>query len=126
VVALSNIYSSSTSTIGNDIAAIALGLPYQPLVVRTPLLPADSLRVARARFTFGADFYQPNATLQFEQKDAEMFMRWPTGELTPLIPLDRDHLIDRAYWEPVNIFRADDGTPTSITYDRFTGRPAIK
>ena len=124
VVALSNIYSSATSTIGNDVAAIALGLPYQSLALRTPLLPADSLGVAGTRFTFGADFYQPGATLEFQQRGAEMFLRWPTGELSPLIPLDRDHYIDRAYWEPVNVARGEGGVATSITYDRFTGTPA--
>jgi D-alanyl-D-alanine carboxypeptidase len=123
VVALSNIYSSSTASIGNDVAAIALGLPYQSLALRAPLLAADSLGLATARFTFGADFYQPNATLEFRQQGAEMFLRWPSGDLSPLIPLDRDHLIDRAYWEPVTIARGDGGVPLSITYDRFTGTP---
>jgi CubicO group peptidase (beta-lactamase class C family) len=119
VVALSNIYSSSTSAIANDVAAIALGLPYQPLALRTPPLPADSLGLAGAKFTFGDDFYQPNATLSFERNGAEMFLRWPSGDLSPLIPIDRDHLIDRAYWEPVNITRDAKGTPVSMTYDRF-------
>jgi CubicO group peptidase (beta-lactamase class C family) len=126
VVALSNIYSSSTSNIGYDIAAIALGLPYQSLVLRSPLLPADSIHVAATRFTFGPDFYQPGATLEFVQKGAELFLRWPSGDQSPLLPLDRDHLIDRAYWEPVNIARGDGGVPLSITYDRFTGSPARK
>jgi CubicO group peptidase (beta-lactamase class C family) len=124
VIVLSNIYSSATSSIGNDIAAIALGRPYEPLALRTPLLPADSLRVAGTKFTFGSDFYQPGATLQFVQKGAEMFLRWPSGDLSPLIPLDRDHLLDRAYWEPVNIVRGANGVPISITYDRFTGAAA--
>jgi CubicO group peptidase (beta-lactamase class C family) len=123
VVALSNIYSSSTGNIGNDIAAIALGLPYQPLTIRAPLLAADSLAIAAKRFTFSADFYQPNATLEFHQQGAEMFLRWPSGDLSPLIPLDRDHFIDRAYWEPVTIARGDGGVPLSITYGRFTGSP---
>jgi D-alanyl-D-alanine carboxypeptidase len=124
VVALSNIYSSSTSAIGNDIAAIALGLPFQPLTLRTPLPPAESLGVAGTRFTFGADFYQPGATLEFQQTGAEMFLRWPSGDLSPLIPLDRDHFVDRAYWEPVNVTRGKGGVPISITYDRFTGTAA--
>lgn len=124
VVALSNIYSSAAGNIGNDIAAIALGLPYQRLALRTPLLPADSLGVAATKFTFASDFYQPGATLEFQQAGAEMFLRWPSGDLSPLIPLDRDHYIDRAYWEPVNVTRGTDGVPISITYDRFTGTAA--
>jgi CubicO group peptidase (beta-lactamase class C family) len=122
VVALSNVYSSATGDIGNDIAAIALGLPYKPLAFKMPLLPPDSLGLRGLKFTFPADFYQPNATLEFVQKGSELFLRWPaSGGDTPLIPIDRDHLIDRAYWEPVNIIRKPDGTIESITYDRFTG-----
>jgi CubicO group peptidase (beta-lactamase class C family) len=127
VVALSNIYASVTTDIGNDIAAIVLRLPYKPLAFRTPLLPPDSLGLAGLKFTFPADFYQPNATLEFVQKGSELFLRWPAGGGdTPLIPIDRDHLIDRAYWEPVNIVRKADGTVESISYDRFMGRPPAR
>jgi D-alanyl-D-alanine carboxypeptidase len=122
VIVLSNIYSSVTGDIGNDVAAIALGLPYKPLAFKMPLLPADSLKLAGLKFSFPADFYQPNATLEFVQRGAEMFLKWPAdGSETPLIPIDRDHLIDRAYWEPVNITRRADGSVESISYDRFTG-----
>jgi hypothetical protein len=121
VVALSNIYSSVASDIAYDVAAIALGRPYQRLAVQMPLLPADSLDIDKRQFRFGPDFYQPNATLTFEKNGREMFLRWPSGDLTPLIPIDRDHLIDRAYWEPVRVIRDPEGKPTSMTYDRFTG-----
>jgi hypothetical protein len=56
VVALSNIYSSATTDIGNDIAAIVLGLPYKRLALRTPLIPADSLGLGGLEFKFPADF----------------------------------------------------------------------
>jgi CubicO group peptidase (beta-lactamase class C family) len=121
VVVLSNIYSSVASNIAYDVAAIALGRPYQPLALRTPLLPADSLDIGGRQFHFGDDFYQPNATLTFEPNGQEMFLRWPSGDVTPMIPLDRDHFIDRAYWEPIEIIRDSDGRPTAMTYDRFRG-----
>jgi CubicO group peptidase (beta-lactamase class C family) len=124
VVALSNIYSSTPGDIGYDVAAIALGLPYKKFAVQLPLLPPDSLALDSAKFTFPADFYQPNATLSFVKKGAELFLRWPSDDLSPLIPLDRDHLIDRAYWEPVTVRRDERGVPRSITYDRFEGTRA--
>jgi CubicO group peptidase (beta-lactamase class C family) len=124
VVALSNIYSSVTSDIGYDVASIVLGRPYKKFEVQTPLIAADSLHLDSLKFTFPADFYQPNATLTFVKNGAEMFLRWPSGDLSPLIPIDRDHLIDRAYWEPVNILRDDRGYPRAITYDRFEGSRA--
>lgn len=123
VVALSNIYASVTTTIGNDIAAIALGLPYERLTIPTPLPDAESLGLTGLQFKFPADFYQPNATLVFERKGSDLFLRWPSGNATPLIPIDRDNLIDRAYWEPVKIFRDQRGVPRSITYDHFEGSP---
>jgi hypothetical protein len=55
------------------------------------------------------------------KKGAELFLRWPSGDLSPLIPLNREQLIDRAYWVPVGIVRNERGIPRSITYDRFEG-----
>lgn len=124
VVALSNIYSSATTDIGNDIAAIALGLPYAAIALRPHALAPDSLGLAGARFTFPADFYQPNATLAFETTDGEMFLAWPSGDRSPIIPLDRDHAIDRTYWEQIAVTRDSAGRATAITYDRFTGARA--
>jgi D-alanyl-D-alanine carboxypeptidase len=121
VIALSNIYSSSTSDIANDVAAIALGLPYTPFVLRQPLLAADAIGVTGARFSFPADFYQPNAVLSYDARGSELFLRWPSGDRSPLIPMDRDHLVDRAYWEPISITRDSTGRPIAMTYDRFRG-----
>jgi len=121
VVAFSNIYSSATSDIAYDVAAIALGLPYTPLAIGTPPLPPDSLALAGAAFTFPKDFYQPNAVLRFEATGGELFLRWPSGDATPIIPLDANHLIDRAYWEPIAVVRDSTGSATEMTYDRFRG-----
>ncbi|MEA2763570.1 MAG: hypothetical protein QOD47_2854, partial [Gemmatimonadaceae bacterium] len=60
----------------------------------------------------------------FVKKGAELFLRWPSGDLSPLIPLDRDHLIDRAYWAAVGIVRDERGAARAITYDRFEGARA--
>jgi CubicO group peptidase (beta-lactamase class C family) len=121
VVAFSNIYSSATSDIANDIAAIALGVAYTPVALRKHPISPDSLGVNGARFTFPADFYQPNATLAFEVDGGELFLRWPSNDLSPVIPIDRDHAIDRAYWQAIAINRDSTGNATSISYDRFRG-----
>jgi hypothetical protein len=124
VVAFSNIYSSATSDIANDIAAIALGVPYTPVALRRHPISPDSLGVNGARFTFPADFYQPNATLAFEVDGGELFLRWPSNDRSPVIPIDRDHAIDRAYWQAIAISRDSLGNATSISYDRFRGERA--
>jgi len=46
VIAFSNVYSSATSDIAYDVAAIALGLPNTPVAIRTPPPPPDSLALA--------------------------------------------------------------------------------
>ncbi len=124
VVALSNIYSSATSDVGNDIAAIAGGLPPGAIQLSNRKLSPDTLAVRGARFTFPSDFYQPNATLAFVRTNGELFLSWPSGDKTPVIALDRDHAIDRAYWEPISIERDASGAATAITYDRFRGTRA--
>ncbi|MDB4909231.1 MAG: hypothetical protein JWO39_54 [Gemmatimonadetes bacterium] len=124
VVALSNIYSSATADIGNDIAAIALGLPYAPIALDARPLPPEMLALDGARFTFPSDFYQPNATVALTQSGGEMFVAWPSGDRTPIVPLDGDHAIDRAYWEPISIVRDSAGRATAMTYDRFRGERA--
>ena len=121
VVAFSNIYSSATTDIGNDIAAIAIGMPYTPLALGEKTLPPETLALDGAQFTFPSDFYQPNAALVFTQANGEMFLGWPSGDRSPIIPLDRDHAIDRAYWEPIAITRDSTGAATEMTYDRFRG-----
>jgi CubicO group peptidase (beta-lactamase class C family) len=122
IIAFSNIYSSSPGDIGGDVAAIALGRPYAPLAMRSPPLRADSLGVVGASFAFEKDFYQPNATLRFDKRGDELFMLWPSGDTSPIIPLNMEHLIDRSYWEPITIARDSTGRATGMTYDRFSGR----
>lgn len=121
VVALSNVYSSVTADIGYDVAAIALGVPTSAVALRAHPLSPDSMKLDGARFTFPADFYQPNATLEFRASDGDLFMLWPSGDRSPIIPIDRDHAIDRAYWEPIVVTRDSTGRAVSFTFDRFRG-----
>jgi CubicO group peptidase (beta-lactamase class C family) len=124
VVVLSNIYSSATTTLGYGIAALSLGLPYEPLHFRDPAPGAAELKTCEGEFKFGADFYQPNAVVALIANGGELSMRWPDGSISPLIPVSPDHFIDRSYWEEVKIERDASGNPSALVYDRFQGRPA--
>jgi D-alanyl-D-alanine carboxypeptidase len=121
VVVLSNIYSSATSDIGNDVAAIALGRPYTPFGPDAHPVRAESLGLEGMSFTFGPDFFQSKATLVVATRDDETLLRWPSGYLSPLIPVTTDHFLDRAYWEPVAVERDSSGRPIALRYDRFRG-----
>jgi CubicO group peptidase (beta-lactamase class C family) len=122
VVVLSNIYSSATTAIGYDIAALSLGLPCRPFRMLQPPPAAAELKTCAGVFQFGPDFYQPNAALTVAMNGLELRISWPSGDATALIPLSRDHFIDRSYWVDVTIQRDASGHPTSLTYGRFQGK----
>jgi CubicO group peptidase (beta-lactamase class C family) len=121
VVLLGNIYSSATTPMGYDIAALALGLPYEKLQLMKEAPTAAELKTCSGIFQFGPDFYQANAKVMLIAKDRELFLSWPSGSITALLPVQRDHFIDRSYWQDIRIERDDDGKPIALVYDRFRG-----
>jgi CubicO group peptidase (beta-lactamase class C family) len=121
VVVLSNVYASTPTTIGFDLAAIALGKSYT--AVRLSSGPSKNDAVARdaGSYKFGADFYQPNATLMLSVEDGAM-LHWPSAETTALVPVDGGQYIDRAYWVPVSFRRNAEGAATELIYAGFSGQ----
>jgi CubicO group peptidase (beta-lactamase class C family) len=121
VVLLGNVYSSATTPMGYDIAALALGMPYEKLQLRKDAPTAAELKTCTGVFQFGPEFYQANAKVMLIAKDRELFLSWPSGSLTALLPVQRDHFIDRSYWQDVRIERDGGGKPVALVYDRFRG-----
>jgi CubicO group peptidase (beta-lactamase class C family) len=121
VIVFSNIYSSATTTIGYALANLALGLPAEPFRPSQTALSAEQLRSCAGIFHFGANFYQPNADVEVRAKGAELEMRWPSGGVSPLIPLGTDRFMDRAYWETVSLERDSAGRPQRLVYGDFQG-----
>jgi CubicO group peptidase (beta-lactamase class C family) len=121
VVVLSNIYSSATTTIGYDIAAISIGSSYEPFRFGALAPDPDELKSSTGVFRFGSDFYQPNAKVTLTSDGKGLFMHWPSGETSALIPVAKDHYVDRAYWEQVVIQRDSSGNPDALLYDQFRG-----
>jgi CubicO group peptidase (beta-lactamase class C family) len=124
VVVFSNIYSSATTTMGYDITSIALGLSHKPFDPGAPL-SAVALKASAGTFQFGPDFYQKNAKLELAPAESELSLRWPSGDISPLIPMSKDHFVDRSYWEDVGIERDVSGDPDVLMYGQFRGK-AIK
>lgn len=120
VAAFSNVYASVPADIAYDIGAITLGLPYEPLSLQTAAAP-ESLGGLPASFTFPKDFYQPNAVVRVAASDGQVMLHWPTGDVSPLIPVGPDRYIDRNYWVSVEAQRDDAGRIVQLKYDRFTG-----
>ena len=120
VVALSNIYSSSTTALGDDVAALALG---QRVEGFHPMAGKVTIAEAPMSFRFGPDFYRPDAELRLEAADGGWTLRWPGDSLDALIPVGPDRFVDRAYWQDVVLKRDAQGRLTGLVYDRFTGVP---
>jgi CubicO group peptidase (beta-lactamase class C family) len=121
VVLLSNVYSSATTPMGYDIAALSLGLPYEKLNFMDHALSEAQLKACTGTFQFGADFYQANAKVTLIANGRELSLRWPSGDLTALLPVERDRFVDRSYWQDVRIERDSTGKAIALVYDRFRG-----
>jgi len=119
VVVLSNIYSSATTSIGYDLAAIALGLPYKEF--RPENVSRDRLKRYTGKFQFGADFYQANAQVTVTEDGSDLVLRWPSGDISPLIAIEPDSFVDRSYWEEVRIERDEAGSAKALLYGQFRG-----
>jgi CubicO group peptidase (beta-lactamase class C family) len=120
VIVFSNIYCSAPSDIGDGLARIALGLPHDTF---HPLAKAPKPIKQPLQFRFPADFYQADAEMTLFTRDGDTFLRWPGGQLSPLIPTGADEWLDRSYWETVRLDRDASGVPAALYYDRFLGNP---
>ena len=120
IVVFSNIYCSAPSDIGDGLARIALGLPHATF---HPLAKAPRPLKQPLHFRFPVDFYHPNAEMTMFSRNGDTFLRWPSGDLSPLIPSGADEWVDRSYWEPVRLNRNPSGVPAALYYDRFKGDP---
>jgi CubicO group peptidase (beta-lactamase class C family) len=125
VIVLSNIYVSAVSDMGLDLAALMLAKPYEPTLQGSIALPAKDLAGISNSYRFDTDFFQPNATLMLAIDGLDASLRWPSGEVTYLIPVSKDHFVDRSYWVPVVIHRTSELKVDELMYDRFAGRPTI-
>jgi CubicO group peptidase (beta-lactamase class C family) len=121
VIVLSNIYSSATTQMGNDIAAIALGKPYVAFAPMQP--PPSPAQLARSTgtFRFAADFFRPGAAITLRVAGDGLELDWGSGTVSPLIPVSNDRFIDRSYWETVSIERDRSGIPIALQYGTYRG-----
>jgi hypothetical protein len=87
-----------------------------------PAPNATQLKASTGTFQFGPEFYQANAKVTLIANDRGLSLRWPSGDLSTLLPVERDRFVDRSYWQEVRMERDDAGNPIALVYDRFRGR----
>jgi hypothetical protein len=73
------------------------------------------------RFQFGPDFYQKDAKVELAASGSDLALVWPSGDRSALIPVTKDHFIDRSYWQTVVVERDASGKLSALLYDRFRG-----
>jgi CubicO group peptidase (beta-lactamase class C family) len=120
VVIFGNIYSSATTPMGYDLAAIALHLPHESFQPSKSLSP-QQIQACTGTFQFGPDFYQPNALVTLVADGTKLLLRWPSGGTSQLIPLNDDRFMDRSYWIEIAFERDKSKSPKEIVYGTFHG-----
>jgi CubicO group peptidase (beta-lactamase class C family) len=119
IVALTNIENAANPSIVQNAAALLLGKSYQAFAYQY-VAPAVAGYPA-GDFVFGTDFYRPSATLRLVSDADGVTLDWPGGPEAPLLPLGKDHFIDRYYWIDVSVVRDKDGNPVELDYGKFRG-----
>ena len=75
MIVLSNTYAFwGSATWGLDLAALTLGRPYPAVLLGAAAPAAAEMAGIASPYQFGADFFQPNATLQLavDGRDASL------------------------------------------------------
>ncbi len=121
VIVLGNNYSGAASFMINDIAAIALGEPYEVLNVKARLHIAPTVSEPYVgRYNGGADFFVPNAYLTIENREGHLSLRWSMGGLSWLVPISETKFFDRNFGGSVTFVKNEKGEISHLLY-RFSG-----
>ena len=122
VVVLSNLNMSSISSeVADNVVALALGEPYQPLrLVEQPTQSAEELHEFAGLYRFGSDFFVPGTTMRIAVRDGQLVVpevgTVPEGGLLALVD---GSFIYRQQWVRVSFEWEGDGGVTSMRYGSF-------
>jgi CubicO group peptidase (beta-lactamase class C family) len=119
IIALTNIENAANPAIVQNAAALLLGKAFPAFSYQ--YVAPDVAGYPAGDFVFGTDFYRPLATLHVVSDAGGVTLDWPGGPVAPLLPVGRDHFIDRYYWVDVTVVRGADGNPIELDYGKFRG-----
>jgi CubicO group peptidase (beta-lactamase class C family) len=116
VVVLMNLYSTVPTTVGRDLAGIALGDEVEPPRFRSAPPPPEVVQAVVGSYQFGPDFYVPNVTRAYFERDGHLWSNWgwemPEGGFT---------FRDRTYWSEIEFVRDDSGRVIAVMVDGLRG-----
>jgi CubicO group peptidase (beta-lactamase class C family) len=125
IIVLSNFQIPVPVRIAFDLATMLEGGEYRPLELRASALTTDEASHVSGSFTFGPDFYRPNATLQLVSDAGGLTLKWPGGPDSPVLVIDDYHFIDRHYWTRFSVDDDQDGHPSRLTFGKFIGLRSV-
>jgi len=122
LIVLTNIENAINNLIAENIAAIVVGKPYVPFADRLVPLTVHQRQRLTGQFTFGPDFYRPNATLALRNTPQGLVLDWPGGPEAPLLSTGANSFIDRYYWIRGTVVQdAANSRPLELKYGNFQG-----
>jgi hypothetical protein len=121
IVILSNVSIPIAAPLGFDIAAMLAGGEYHGLALPAAPVGVGEIGHVVGRYTFGPDFFRPNATLELAAGQGGLILRWPGGPDSPVLVVDDHHFIDRHYWVRFSVGGDASGHASELTYGRFRG-----
>jgi len=122
IVILSNLAMQVAAPMGFDIAAMLAGGEYHDLVLPPAPVPMDKMASVVGRYSFGLDFFRPNATLELARGGDGLILKWPGGPDAAVVIADDHHFIDRHYWQKFSVAEDANGRGTELTYGKFKGQ----
>ena len=119
IVVLANIEHDANPEIVHELAAFLRGKAYEQFSYQR--VPLESVGHPQGKFSFGSDFYRPNATLQLVSGADGVALNWPGGPSAPLLPIAKDQFMDRYYWTRVTLVHDSRNRLIELDYGKFRG-----
>ncbi|MFG0256948.1 MAG: serine hydrolase domain-containing protein [Phycisphaerales bacterium JB043] len=116
VIVLGNIYNGVPVHIGNAILSMVRGEHPSPPSLSASPPPEALLSEIVGEYSFGSDFYRPNATVRFQNNGGHLF-----NNASWLIPIGDDSFVHRTYWSTLTFLRDDHERVDRVRYDDFIG-----
>ncbi|HSA92706.1 MAG TPA: serine hydrolase domain-containing protein [Terriglobales bacterium] len=114
VILASNIYSSLTRSMADDLAAILFGEPYRVPELTAHPLDEAVLSALPGRYQFGPDFFTPNLVIKVEARQHDLAIATP--DEIYLIPQSDGSFIDRGYGGKMSFSRDEQGKVNQLTW----------
>lgn len=118
IIVLSNNYAPTPSIIATDLAAIALGEPYNIPTIQKPVQPKkEVLDSYVGSYNGGNNFFRTGTVIDVIRQDNHLIMKWSTGAIVELIAQSDSTFFDRMFWATVSFLRRTETQPPQLIWN---------